>query len=98
MLILRSLSPPEREATLDDLPERVRAEYSELLEFPERTAGRFMDRLSASYHSDQTVGEALEALRQSGVQRTRSLYLVTREGVLTGRVDLQDMPWLLPMR
>jgi magnesium transporter len=91
MLVLRSLSPEEREAILADLPERVRTEYSELLEFPERTAGRFMDRLSASYHGDQTVGEALEALRQSGVQRTRSLYLVTREGVLTGRVDLQDM-------
>jgi magnesium transporter len=96
MLILRSLSPEEREATLENLPERVRVEYSELLEFPERTAGRFMDRLSASYHTDQTVGEALEALRQSGVQRTRSLYLVTREGVLTGRVDLQDMALASP--
>ena len=59
MLILRSLPEDELEATLDSLPRRVRAEYVELLEFPERTAGRYMDRLLARYRSDQTVGEAL---------------------------------------
>ncbi len=96
MLILRGLSADEREAALQNLPERVRGEYSELLEFPERTAGRFMDRPGTSYHGDQTVGEALEALRQSGAQRIPSLYLVTDEGVLTGRVDLQDMALASP--
>jgi magnesium transporter len=96
MLILRSLTPEEREAALETLPERVRGEFRELLEFPERTAGRFMDRLGTIYHGDQTVGEALEALRQSGAQRIRSLYLVADEGVLSGRVDLQDMALASP--
>lgn len=91
MLILRSLSSEEREAALDDLPARVRAEYAELLEFPERTAGRFMDRLDTQYRTDQTVGQALDALRSSSALRTRSLYLVTEDDVLAGRVDLQDM-------
>lgn len=91
MLILRSLSEDELNAVLDTLPTRVRGEYTELLEFPERTAGRFMDRLMVRYRTDQTVGEALAELRGSKAQRVRSLYIVTDEDVLAGRVDLQDM-------
>ncbi len=91
MLILRSLSEEERDAVLENLPRRVRTEYQELLEFPERTAGRYMDRLLARYRSDQTVGEALSELRQSRAQRVRSLYVVGDDDVLAGRVDLQDM-------
>jgi magnesium transporter len=55
-----------------------------------------MDRPGTSYHAEQTVGEALEALRSSGVRRIRSIYLVTDDGVLTGRVDLQDMALASP--
>ncbi len=91
LLILRALSPEQRQAALDNLPGRVRTEYLELLEFPERTAGRFMDRLPARYRSEQSVGEALVELRRSKWQRVRSLYLVSDDDVLTGRVDLQDM-------
>ena len=96
MLILRSLSDEEQERVLHGLPVRVRTEYRELLEFPERSAGRFMDRLGTQYLGEQTVSEALEALRNSGAQRTRSLYLVTDDGVLSGRVDLQDMALASP--
>ena len=91
MLILRSLSGEEFDTALENLPPRVKAEYLELLEFPERTAGRFMDRLLARYRVDQTVGEALSELRRSRAQRVRSLYLVTDQDVLAGRVDVQDM-------
>jgi magnesium transporter len=50
-----------------------------------------MDRLTTLYRTGQTVGEALEALRESSSQRVRSLHLVDNQGVLAGRVDLQDM-------
>jgi magnesium transporter len=91
MLVLRSLNDEERESALAPLPDSVQQEYRELLEFPEGTAGRFMDRLATQYHAAQTVQEALDALRESGARRIRSLYLVTDEGALVGRVDLQDM-------
>ena len=91
MLILRSLSEDELGAALDSLPHGIRSEYVELLEFPDRTAGRYMDRLLARYRTDQTVGEALAELRGSKAQRVRSLYVVTDNDVLAGRVDLQDM-------
>ncbi len=91
MLILRSLSEDKLTTALDSLPRGIRNEYLELLEFPERTAGRFMDRLLARYRADQTVGEALAELRGSKARRLRSLYVVTDGDVLAGRVDLQDM-------
>jgi magnesium transporter len=91
LLILRSLSEEELSTALNSLPPGFRKEYAELLEFPERTAGRFMDRLLARYRTDQTVGEALAELRASKAQRVRSLYVVTDGDVLAGRVDLQDM-------
>lgn len=91
MLLLRALSTDERETVLGSLPDSVQQEYRELLDFPEGTAGRFMDRLATQYHAEQTVQEALDALRESGARRIRSLYLVTDEGALVGRVDLQDM-------
>ncbi|RLQ22068.1 CBS domain-containing protein [Seongchinamella sediminis] len=91
LLILRSLDEEELASTLDSLPKSLQSEFRELLEFPEHTAGRFMDKLRARYRADQTVGEALAELRRSRAQRVRSLYVVTEEDVLVGRVDLQDM-------
>lgn len=91
MLILRGLSEVELSAVLQRLPRRARREYEQLLQFPERTAGRFMDRLLARYRVDQSVGEALAVLRKSKAQRVRSLYVVTESDTLAGRVDLQDM-------
>ena len=91
LLILRNLTEEELESTLDTLPKGVQNEFRELLEFPERTAGRFMDKLLARYRADQTVGEALAELRKSKAQRVRSLYVVSEGDVLVGRVDLQDI-------
>jgi magnesium transporter len=91
LLILRALSEDEREKALANLPDAVGTEYRELLDFPEGSAGGFMDRLAARYGVEQTVGEALAELRSSTSQRARSLYLVNDADVLVGRVDLQDM-------
>ena len=59
--------------------------------FPEGTAGRFMDRLASRYRADQTVTEALEALRKSKVKSLRTLHLTDATGKLVGRVDVQDI-------
>ena len=90
-LVLRSLTDEELDDALDALPKPIRQEYRELLQYAEGTAGRFMDRATARYRLDQTVGEALQALRKSKLQRMRSLYVVDDQDVLAGRVDVQDM-------
>lgn len=97
LYILRSLDPEERSRALEDMSERVRGEYLELLEYPERTAGRYMDWVVNRYTPDQTVGEALDLLRSSGAQRIRSLYVVTDDDAVAGRVDIQDMALADPM-
>ena len=92
LLLLRALSEEEREEALARLPAAINAEYRELLAFPDRTAGNFMDRLSPPrYRVHQSVGEALAQLRASTSQRVRSIYVVDDLDKLIGRVDLQDM-------
>lgn len=89
--ILGSLPGDGGRELLGRLPELIRDELVTLLDFPEGTAGRFMDRMDVLYRTHQTVGEALSALRESSAQRVRSLHMVDQHGVLAGRVDLQDM-------
>lgn len=89
--ILGSLPSEDANNLLERLPAPTRKELAALLDFPDGTAGRFMDRLATQYRIGQSVGEALSVLRKSKTQRVRSLHLVTGEGVLAGRVDLQDM-------
>lgn len=91
MLVLRGLGEEELTALLAALPRKIANEYRELLEYPERSAGRYMDKLLAQYRSDQTVQMALNQIRKSKAQRLRSLYIVSDDDVLVGRVDLQDM-------
>ena len=89
--ILTGLNKEQREQTLGQLPASLSAELVKLINFPEGTAGRYMDRLETSYRSSQTVSQALATLRQSNAVRVRSLHLVDAGGMLVGRVDLQDM-------
>jgi magnesium transporter len=89
--ILGSLPTEDANSLLERLSAPTRKELGTLLNFPEGTAGRFMDRLATQYRIGQSVGGALSVLRKSKAQRVRSLQLVNGEGVLAGRVDLQDM-------
>lgn len=91
LAILHSLEEDEREALLAGLPEALRTEIVDLLEFPEDTAGFYMDGPVAQFRTDMSVGETLESLRASKQQRVRSLYLVDENNQLAGRVDMQDM-------
>ncbi|MBD3649258.1 MAG: magnesium transporter [Pseudomonadales bacterium] len=91
LLILRSLSAGDREKLLEELPSIVGNELSSLINFPEGTAGRYMDRPVATFRPDMTVGESLERLKQTERRGLRSLYLSDEDNVLAGRVDLQDM-------
>jgi magnesium transporter len=89
--ILGSLPEQTASDILQELPAKISQELLELLDFPQGTAGRFMDRLATRYRIEQTAGEALATLRESSAQRVRSLHVVDAHGVLRGRVDLQDI-------
>lgn len=91
LAILNTLKDDERSRILDQLPGISRAELTKLLSFPVDTAGFYMDRPVGQFRVDLTVGEALERIRNSEELRLRSLYVITDDNTLAGRVDLQDM-------
>lgn len=91
ILILRSLEEDERVAVTDRLSPAIRREFDKLMEFPEGTAGFYMDRPTARFRLRDTVSQALEKLKTSGHRRIRSIYVVDEDNRLAGRVDLQDM-------
>ncbi|MDZ7685930.1 MAG: magnesium transporter [Gammaproteobacteria bacterium] len=91
LMILRGLGDEERERLLERLPSGVSTELRKLLAFPEGSAGAYMDRPIAQFQDTMTVGEALERLRTSKLQRIRSVYVIGADLKLVGRVDVQDM-------
>lgn len=91
ILILRSLADTERDAVMARLAPALRREFGKLMEFPEGTAGFYMDRPTARFRLRDTVSQALEKVKASGHRRIRSIYVVDDNNVLAGRVDLQDM-------
>lgn len=76
--ILREMEPEERQ------------EMTELLEFGETTAAGRMNTEYLALDDQATVNDAIEALRnfEGGVETVATIYLVDKEGHLTGAVPL----------
>lgn len=89
--LLRTLAVETRAEILSDLPERQASPIRRLLSYPEDTAGALMDPDPPLATEDITVGEA-RARFESLPGRTRGqLFVVTREDVLVGVIDLEDL-------
>lgn len=89
--ILGDMSGERRDALLDALRPAVRDDLKRLLAFPENTAGRLMERSFLGAQADMTVGETLRRLQESAIRRARSLFIITADQRLAGRVDIQDL-------
>ena len=66
----------------------VRDDIERLLAFPENTAGRLMERAYVGPRATMTVQEALQRLQDSAIRRARSMFVITPEQRLAGRVLL----------
>jgi magnesium transporter len=89
--ILFQLSESQRSALMDTLAPGTQHELTQLMSYPQDSAGRLMDTRIPSYHGDMTVAETLNSLRQAKMKTARSLYLVDDEGRISSRVLLQDL-------
>lgn len=91
--ILADLPEEKSQAILKGLPSQDRAEIQSLLAYPEDTAGGIMQREVCKVREDQTVREAVEAVRKARQEVTDVLevYVVDGDGVLSGVVDLEDL-------
>ncbi len=94
--LLAELEESRRDALLAKLRSGVRDDLNRLLSFPENTAGRLMERTFVGVRADMTVSEALRRLQDSPIRRARSVFVLTDENRLEGRVDVQDLALASP--
>jgi magnesium transporter len=102
---LEAMPPDDRTELLDEVPAKVarrllqilspeqRRVTMQLLGYEEETAGREMTPLFVDLHSDMTVTQALERVRQLAINRETvyQCYVMDRRRYLTGIVSLKDL-------
>jgi magnesium transporter len=102
---LEAMPPDDRTELLDEVPAKVarrllqilspdqRRVTLQLLGYEEETAGREMTPLFVDLHSDMTVAQALERVRQLAINRETvyECYVMDRRRYLMGTVSLKDL-------
>jgi len=89
--VLMQLDAEQRKRLLELLDVQVARELRALLDYPSDSAGRIMDPQVTPVCEDQTVGQALAHLRALKRRGLREMFVVNGEGVLVGRVEIQDL-------
>jgi magnesium transporter len=88
---LAQMPDAERDELLGSLTAASRKDLERLLSFPEDSAGRLMDRSFITAQASMTVSQVLTRLHDSSIRGARSLFVVTPDARLDGRVDIQDL-------
>jgi magnesium transporter len=91
LTILNQLDEAERQRRIAELDPALQREFSELMSFPDDSAGRLMETRIGVFRPEFTVAQALERLRRSKLRGLQSIYLVDDEQRLSGRVAVHDL-------
>lgn len=91
VLLLSGLDDETRTGLISGLPATSQRELKRILDFPDNTAARLMDRATDTLHPHMSVADAKNRLRSAPIRRARSMYVTNDEGLLIGRVDVQDL-------
>jgi magnesium transporter len=90
--LLFALEADERARWLARMDSTARKLVESLMAYPPDTAGRLMDPRVASFRGDMTAGDAIARMRSFRKNRAlRELFLVDNEGLLSGRLEIQDL-------
>ena len=87
----RRLSDGRRAIIAERLPSPVARSIQTLLKFPENTAGALMDPAGLALPEDFTVREALARIREMPEQTRYDVYVVDRNQVLVGVLNLREL-------
>jgi magnesium transporter len=88
---LRHIEPGERDALIDMLPGRRARALRSLLRFPENSAGSLVDPEVLALPQDLTVKEAQARVREAAQHARYNLYVVDRNHVLVGVLNLREL-------
>ncbi len=94
--ILTQMPPGKRQEQLDLLSPGISQELTQLMSYPEGTAGRLMDTRIPTYRGTMLAGETLDSLRETGMKTVRALFITETDGRILGRVLLQDLALAQP--
>jgi magnesium transporter len=89
--ILMRLTSGRRDHFLNLLENIKKDELTELLQYPEGSAGSIMDSRFIIIHDDMTAKETLQRLRKTKPRFTRHFFLLDNEENLKGMVDIQEL-------
>jgi magnesium transporter len=89
--LLRRLFQEIRERLLTRMPDTVAKDLRMLLEYSEDSAGGLMDPRFSPFRTDTSVNDALARIRQLKRRDVKEVFLVDRDGKLSGKVSLQAM-------
>lgn len=89
--LMRPLNDERQQAALTQLPAAKRASLTTLLQFPENSAGALMDPDMLAVAQDLTAREALIQIQKAPRNAHYNLYVVDRQGVLVGALNLREL-------
>lgn len=89
--VLVRCAPATRERLLAELDAVRRRELSELVRYPEESAGALMDPRFVPLYESLTVREALHRIRKLKPPHIRQLYLIDAEGELRNMVEVSRL-------
>ncbi|KPJ95132.1 MAG: hypothetical protein AMJ55_04725 [Gammaproteobacteria bacterium SG8_15] len=89
--ILSRTSSSKIKSLLAQLDKHVANELQALLEFPEDSAGRLMDPRIINLRPPMSVEQAETKLRSSKPKAVNEVYVIDDQGVLVGRVAIQEI-------
>jgi magnesium transporter len=89
--ILMRMPSEARDQFLNMCEKSKRYLLTELLQYPEGSAGSLMDTRFMIIHDDITAKEALQRLRKEKPRFTRHLFLLDKEENLKGMVDIHEL-------
>lgn len=89
--IFHQLDEQKRESVLSEIDENVARSLRELANYDEETAGGMMDPRVVALRIDQTIQQAISAIRKAPRDSLHYLYVTQRDGRLIGVVTMRDL-------
>ncbi len=91
--LLLQLPVENREMLLSGFPERIKKEIREILTYPENSAGRIMAPEFLAFHSQLTVQNTTQKIRELARRKAPAsyAYVVDKENHLIGVINMRDL-------